>query len=160
MPEQSRAALTQSPCTSSYGWCNHKGGYTSSFIPPPTHLGTSINIGRYIPYQCSGEPSILPPHLPVPLLTYHSYPYLLPNPSEPCDSSNIFPKNLPDRAPINNNRCIPSNYPHACILIIEVSMVDTHVTNTYNKKLRLLGPASYLYIKPGYGLGMTLMNKK
>ena len=86
-------------------------------------------------YQRSGEASILARHLPVPLLTYHSCPYLLPNLSEICDSSNIFPKDLPDRATINNNRYISSNYPHACILIVEVSMVDTHGTNTYNTQL-------------------------
>ena len=88
-----------------------------------------------MPYQRLGEPSILPPHLPVPLLTYHSFPYLLPNPSKPRDSSNLFPKYLPDRAPINNNRRIPSNYPHAWSLIVEVYMVATHGTNTYNTQL-------------------------
>ena len=138
MPAQSRTDLTKSPRTSSYGCFNHKGGYPSHFFPHPIPtyplppFGTSLTIGRYMPYQWSGEPSILPLHLPVPLLTYHTCPYLLPNPSEPCDSSNLFTKDLPDRAPINNNRCIPSNYPQACSLIVEVSMVDTHGTNTYN----------------------------
>ena len=90
-------------------------------------------------------------------------PFLPIPPSKPVqtrDSSNLFPKDLPNRAPINNNHCILSYYPHACSLIVEVSMVDTHITNTYNTQLWLLGPASYLYIPPGYGLGMTLMNKK
>ena len=119
-----------------------------------------MTIGRYVPYQRSGEPFILPLHLPVPLHTWKSCPFLLPNPDKPHDASNLFPKDLPDRAPINNNRRIPSNYPRACSLIVEVAMVATNGINTYNTQLWLLGTASHLYITPGYGLGMTIMNKK
>ena len=113
-----------------------------------------------MPFQRSGEPPILPLRPPVPINTYQSCLSLLPNPAEPHDASNLVSKYLPDQVPINNNRRILSNYPHACSLIIEVSMVDTYGTNTYNTQLWLLGLASYLYITPGYGLGMTLMNKK
>ena len=94
-------------------------------------------------YQQSGEPPILPLRPPVPLHTCQSCPSLLPNPAEPNNDSNIFPKyasnivpkDLPDRAPINNICRIPSNYPHACSLIVEFSMFATHGTNTCNTQL-------------------------
>ena len=86
-------------------------------------------------YQQSGEPPILPLRPPVPLHTCQSRPSLLPNPAEPHYVSNIVPKDMPDQAPINNNRRIPSKYPHEFSLIVEFSMVATHGTNTCNTQL-------------------------
>ena len=88
-----------------------------------------------MPYQRSGEPPILPLRTPVPIRTYQSRPSLLPNLAKPHDASNLFPKYLTDRVPINNYFRIPSNYPHSCSLIVEVSVVATHGNNTYNTQL-------------------------
>ena len=70
-------------------------------------------------YQQSGEPPIPPLRPPVPLHTCQSRPSLLPNPAEPHGVSNIVPKDMPDQAPINNNRRIPSKYPHVLVPWVE-----------------------------------------
>ena len=121
--------------------------FSSSFRHPlpPTPVCIILTVGGYLTYQQSGEPPILPLCPPVPLYTCQSRPYLLPNTDEPHNESNIVSKDLPDRAPINNNRLIPSKYTHECSLIVEFSMVATHGTNTYNTQLLLLGTAS-IYI--------------
>ena len=113
-----------------------------------------------MPYQWSGELPILPILPPVPIRTFYSRLSFLPNPYKLHDASNIFPKDIPDQAPINNNHCCLSNYTHVGSLIVEVAMVATQDNNTYNVQLWMLLPASYLYITPGYRLGMTLVNKK
>ena len=109
--------------------------YSPHILLHPTHVGTIITIGRYVPYQWLGEPPILPLRPPVPLCTFQSCMYLLPNPAKPHDVSNLFPKDPTDRAPIINNRRIPSNYPHAWSLIVEVAMVATLGKNTYNTQI-------------------------